>query len=93
MPSHRVQCTPVLEPRELALVEGMIQFRVPGRTIFRMYSQGQGLTDRQLGTHDIYLVIWIDFVVVRRVIESQWQQALFLKVGFVLCIEQELAYY
>ncbi len=83
-PCHSVQCTSVLEPRNLALIESVIQFCLPYRTVFGVHSEGQRPTDGQLGAHDVYLVIRIDFVIVGGVSKSERQEPLLLKVCFML---------
>lgn len=83
-PSHSVQRTSVFEPRYLALVEGVIQFRLPHLTILGMHSKGQWLANRQLGAHDVYLVLRVNLVIVGGVSKSERQEALLLEISLML---------
>ena len=88
---HGVQCTAILEPLNLTLIEGVIQLDVKRlAAICGMHAQSHGFVDGQLGAQQVYLVIRLDLVVVGRVSEGQGQHALFLEVGFVLDVRVSL---
>jgi len=46
---HGVECGPVLEPLELALVEGVAQFAVPRLTVLGVNLHGYRLADGEFG--------------------------------------------
>lgn len=81
---HCVQCTPIFEPLNLCLVIRMRELRLPRLTILGVHSQSHGFANRDLRTHDVNFVVWVDLVVVGRVGEGEGEHALFFEVGFVL---------
>lgn len=84
---HRVQGAAVLEPFDLALVEGVIERRVPDLTVFRMNSQRDRLANLELGAQDVDAVVRVDLVIVGWIGECEGEHALFLQVGLVLFVE------
>lgn len=72
MPCHGVQCASVFEPADLALVERVVQFCLPGLTIFGVYFQSQRFANGQFCTHDVDLVVGVDFVVIGGISEGEW---------------------
>lgn len=82
---HRVQCTAVLEPFNLWLIERMGELSFPRLSVLRVYPKGHRLANSNLRAHEVDSVVWVNLVVVGRVYKSQGQHALLLEVGLVLC--------
>lgn len=49
-----------------------------------MHSKGQWLANRQLGAHDVYLVLRVNLVIVGGVSKSERQEALLLEISLML---------
>ena len=81
---HGVQRATILKPFNLRLVEGVCKLGFPSLSVLRMYSQRHWLANGEFGTHEVDLVIRVDFVVVFRVDERQGKHALLFQIGFML---------
>jgi hypothetical protein len=82
--SHGVEGRAVLEPLDLALVEGVRELDVKGLvTVGRVNDQGDGLANSELGSLDVDLVVGADLLVVGGLREGQGKHTLLLQVGLV----------
>ena len=82
--SHGVEGRAVLEPLDLALVEGVRELDVEGLvTVGRVDDQGDGLANSELGSLDVDLVVGADLLVVGGLREGQGKHTLLLQVGLV----------
>jgi len=80
---HGVESGTVLEPLNLALVEGVRELGFPGNTVLGVDTERHGLAYGELGAHEVDLVVEIDLVVVLRSGESEGKETLLLQVGLV----------
>jgi hypothetical protein len=84
---HGVESATVLEPLDLALVEGVREFDVERlATVRRLDNEGHGLVDSELSALEVDLVVGADLVVVGGVGEGKRKHTLLLQVGLVLWI-------
>lgn len=81
---HGVQCTAVLKPFNLRLVESVGKLGLPRLAVFRVYPERNGLTHGEFRAHQINPVVRIDLVVIGRFDECQRKHALLLQVCLVL---------
>ena len=82
--SHGVEGRAVLEPLDLALVEGVRELDVEGLvTVGGVNNQGDGLANSELGSLDVDLVVGADLLVVGGLREGQGKHTLLLQVGLV----------
>lgn len=82
---HGVEGAAVLEPRNLALVEGVRELDVESvAAIGGVNDEGHGLSNGQLGGEKVDLVVGADLVVVGGVREGKRKHTLLLQVGLVL---------
>lgn len=83
--SHGVQCAAVLEPLNLALVEGVRELDVKSlAAIGGVNGKGHGLANGELSAGQVDAVVGADLVVVGGVREGKREHALLLQVGLVL---------
>jgi hypothetical protein len=81
---HGVKSATVLEPLDLALVEGVRKLDLErGASICGMNSHGQRLAGGELGGGQVDAVVGTNLVVVGRVGESKRKHTLLLQVGLV----------
>lgn len=84
--SHGVEGAAVLEPLNLALVEGVRERdRERLAAIGGVDGKGDGLAGGELSRGDADLVVGSDLLVVGGVAEGQRKHTLLLQVGLVLC--------
>lgn len=82
---HCVKSAAVLEPLNLALVEGVRQLDVDRlASIGGVHSEGDGLARGKLGSGDGDLVIGSNLLVIGGIAECQRKHTLLLQVGLVL---------
>ncbi len=86
-PCHCIQRAAIPEPLNLRLIVCMRQLRLPRLAALGVHPERKGLADRELGAHNIQLVVRVDLVIVGGVSEGKGEHALFLKVGFVLGVK------
>jgi hypothetical protein len=83
--SHGVERAAVLEPLNLAVVEGVRKLDIEGlAAVDGMDSQSHRLAGGELGRVDGDLVVGANLLVVGGVAEGQWKHTLLLQVGLVL---------
>lgn len=81
---HSVEGRAVLEPLDLALVEGVGELDVEGLVaIGGVDNEGDGLADGKLSSLDVDLVVGANLLVVGRIGEGQGKHTLLLQVGLV----------
>jgi hypothetical protein len=82
---HGVKSATVLEPLDLALVEGVRQLDVERlATVDGVDDEGHGLVNSELSNLEVDLVVGTDLVVVGGVGEDKRKHTLLLQVGLVL---------
>lgn len=81
---HGVQCTSILEPLDLGLVESVGELDIVRGTILGVNTESDGLADSELSAEQVNGVIGFDLIIVGWVGECKGQHALLLQVGFVL---------
>jgi hypothetical protein len=82
---HGVESAAVLEPLDLALVEGVRQLDVESlAAIGRVNNQGHGLVNSELSALEVDPVVGANLVVIGGVREGQRKHTLLLQVGLVL---------
>ena len=81
---HGVEGRAVLEPLDLALVEGVRKLDLEGLTVLGVDSHGHGLADGELSAEKVDLVVGLELVVVGRLREGKRKHTLLLQVGLVL---------
>jgi hypothetical protein len=82
---HGVKSATVLEPLDLALVEGVRELDVERlAAIGGLDNESHGLVDSELSALEVDLVVGADLVVVGRVGEGKRKHTLLLQVGLVL---------
>jgi hypothetical protein len=81
---HGVEGRAVLEPLDLALVEGVGELDVEGLVaVGGVNNEGDGLADGELSSLDVNLVVGADLLVVGGLGEGQGKHTLLLQVGLV----------
>jgi len=89
--SHGVKSATVLEPLDLALVEGVRELDVERlAAVGRVDDKGHGLADSDLSALEVDLVVGADLVVVGRLGEGKRKHTLLLQVGLVLWVVSEM---
>lgn len=83
MLGHGVQGRTVLEPLNLALVEGVVKLDIERLAILGVDTESDGLTDSELSAHNVNLGIRGDAVIVSGVSEGERKHTLLLQVGLV----------
>lgn len=80
---HGVEGRAVLEPLDLALVEGVGERDVVGGAVGGVNTEGHGLADGEFSAEQVNLVVGLDLVVVLGVGEGEREHTLLLQVGLV----------
>jgi hypothetical protein len=82
---HGVKSATVLEPLDLALVEGMRELDVERlAAVSRVDDKSHGLADSELSALEVDLVVGADLVVIGGFGEGKRKHTLLLQVGLVL---------
>lgn len=81
---HGVEGRAVLEPLDLALVEGVRKLDLVRLAVLGVNLHGHGLANGELSAEKVNLVIGVELVVVGGVGEGKRKHTLLLQVGLVL---------